>query len=374
MSAAAMPEKTSPLARLLRVLGPVVAVFGHASFRDAFIHGLGIVLGGYAGLILWALFLAAPLPAPAPAPHSPTAIMAEHAVPLSPTAPAPTEHLPQVDTENVGGKVTLPLPGLTEHDAAYGELPIIRAKDKLAPFDAYRQPFPADKLDHPLIAVVMFDYGLSKRASGSILGVMPPEVNVALSPAARDAQKWAQDAFDHGHEIWLELSTEPPNYPQSDTGANTLLTNAPVEDNRKNLFTQLGAVAGYAGVINAGDSPYFRSGPDADFMAGALYERGLGLVVGTAQTAPTLRSQAKNENRPFYAGDLIWLDRSSNADDIQAALTRVEDRAKSNGFAIAAFRPTKAGRTTVVAWLATLKQKGLLLAPLSIIAEKGAAL
>lgn len=357
-------------------------------FRAAFHHGLAIAAGGIVGLCVWAGWQG-----PAPSPYRDsvvitpfrlitdeqkvelnTADIPEHPADAPQTAPTETvtytDHRPDI----APNKATLPMPGLTEARPPYGNLPRIRKEDKLHPFDAYRQPFASDQLTKPLVAVVMLDYGLSDEASGSILGVMPPEVNVAVSPAARNPKIWAQKAFDHGHELWLELAAEPPGYPNIDPGANALLTTSPVEKNQAALYTQMGSVVGYAGFIGRDASPYYASGADADFMAGLIYDRGLGLALNTDHADPILKSEAIRTKSPFYAGHMVMLDDPLNAAGLARAFAQVEATAHKKGFAIALFHPSNLARKEVLDWLSTLKTKDLTLTPLSVIVERGVGL
>lgn len=369
--------------RTLTTYRPDLRFIRSEGFQDGFIHGLSIIAGAGVGLMVWLVFQtpAAP-PSPYAAYHVTVPFTTEVVKPIAegdkPKVEEPVAHNethgPEPTGDNAPAKATVPTPGLTEHDIVFGDLPIIRKSDNLRPFDAYRQPFAADQLTRPLIAVAMLDYGLSAQASGSILGVMPPEVNVILSSAARDDTNWSQQAFDHGHELWLELAVEPADYPASDPGKNGLLTAASIEKNLANIKTQLGQAVGYAGVFARDGSPFFTTGADADFLSGAIFSRGLGMMLNTTHVDNVIRSEATREKAPYYAGNMIMLDDIKTADALAAQTSAAENMATNKGFAIVLFHPTRFSQQSVLSWLSTLRGKGYALAPLSVIAERGVEL
>lgn len=345
----------------------VLDVMRRPAFQGAFKHGLSIFAGVCLGLIIWTAAQKTPdmpryaLTASIPEPTKPSVPVATSA---SPAKSAPSDHA-------APAKVTLPLPGLTEDKPPYGALPIVRTTDELRPFDAYRRPFAAGDLDKPLIALAMLDYGLSVRDSKSVLGVMPAGINLILSRAARDATTWSQQAYDHGHEVWLDLATEPADYPLNDPGAHALMTSASIEKNQESLLHQLGHAVGYAGVFAADPGPYFASGADADFAAGIIFARGLGLMVNAPDTATIARSAANEARAPLYAAPMTVMDHAAN---YESAFRQAERNAKEKGYAIVLFRPLPPAQKAVMSWIETLKAKGYALAPLSIIAERGAEL
>lgn len=268
-------------------------------------------------------------------------------------------------------KTTLPLTDLIEEKAPYGALPIIRPSDGLRPFDAYRKTFPSNNLSKPLIVLVMLDYGLSEQASKSVLDVFPENINFVLSNSAQKKTEWIQKAYDHGHEVWLDLAVEPENYPLNDRGTHTLLTSSSVEKNQDSLFHQLGSGAGYAGVFVSEKTPYFSSGADADFVANSVFERGLGLAINTQNIDRVVRTSAIAKKAPFYTGSMFTLTTSKQTDTL---FRTIENDARKNGFSIVLFYPFPTSQKFVLNWIGVLKASGFALAPLSVIAERGAEL
>lgn len=359
-----------------------------SQFQSAFTDGSSIFAGCIVGLLFWSAFQTTPVVPPYAliASFSPEKTEAAVSVPVSEKTetqshqdePVKTEdkekdtHAPESQNINhAPAKIELPLAGLTEHNDKYGDLPIIRVTDKLRPFDAYRQTFPADNLDKPLVAVVMLDYGLSTKDSSSVLGVLPNGINLVLSTAASNTKNWAQQAYDHGHEVWLELAVEPEDYPLSDPGAHALLTSASIEQNQSALMSQLGAAVGYAGIFAVEPSPYFTSGADADFVSGGVFARGLGLIVNSAHADPVIKNAAIETKTPFYIGNMIT---ATDPDQYQDNFKQAEATAKEKGFSIILFHPLPKTQKAILDWVGNLKAAGFALAPLSVLAERGADL
>ncbi len=343
-------------------------------FQAAFIHGISIWSGALVGLLVWAIFQQTPVDPPyryildltPPTTEEGTSAKTEET-----TIPQDTKHQDTGHDTPVTAapeKFSVPLPGLTEQHAKYGDLPIIRKSDHLRPFDAYRHPFAKDNLSKPLIAVVMMDYGLSEQGSDGILGVLPSGVNLLLSTAARDTRAWVQKAYDHGHEVWLQLALEPPDYPASDPGAHALMTAGSIESNQDALLAQLGHAVGYAGVFSPLPSPYFLSGADADFAANAMFDRGLGLMINASTTSPIVRNAALDSKAPFYMGDMIV---AADPRLYPDAFAKAEAQAQKNGFAIIVFSPLPFAQKKMLDWTGQLTARGFSLAPLSIISERG---
>ncbi|MBC7325143.1 MAG: divergent polysaccharide deacetylase family protein, partial [Moorella sp. (in: Bacteria)] len=124
------------------------------------------------------------------------------------------------------GLAEAPIEGLYE-TTPDGRLPIIRTKDGLTPFNAYRRPFDVYAANKPVISIAVTGLGLSDVAMESALRSMPPEVSFILSPYAPSATFWVNEARARGHEVWLTLPVEPKDYPTDDPGPHTLLIGAP---------------------------------------------------------------------------------------------------------------------------------------------------
>ena len=86
--------------------------------------------------------------------------------------------------------------------------------------------------------------------AGIELVVTTGAVTLSFVPYATDLQGWINKARAAGHEVLLELPMEAYDYPNVDTGPQTLITSAKPEENLRRLNILLGKTTGYFGVTN----------------------------------------------------------------------------------------------------------------------------
>jgi hypothetical protein len=263
-----------------------------------------------------------------------------------------------------------PAPGMTEK-GPFGLLPIVRAADKARPFDVYRHPFPAGDLTKSLLALVVVDVGLSDKLSNAFLQSMPAGINVVISRQAKTPQEWVSRVRAAGGEVWADLGVEPQRYPVDDPGAHALFSNASIDQNQQALLRQLSMFGGYVGVFARGASPYFTNNQDAEFLSNAVYSRGLGFVMNTVLADPVFKKNAAKEKAAFYQGAMLQLDEPVLADRF---IKVAENQARAQGYSILIVSPPMASHPKIKKWVAGLSDRGVALAPLSVIAERGLTL
>ncbi len=319
-------------------------------------HGLSILAGTLAGLVFWSLF-------------QPVPVIPEYQYTIEVKTPiiqkqdrAATPQATELDTDK---NSRIPDPALIENIPPYGDLPKIDKANMRRPFDAYRMPFDIDNLSKPLVSFVIMDVGLSSKQSSEIVESLQPGTTVMLSSSGHELSGWAQKVRAKKAEVWLELAAEPEDYPKSDAGTNALLTSASIEQNQTSILYQLGKATGYVGLISPYDSPYFQTGADADFLAGSIFERGLGLVIHTSQDIPALKTESIAKNIPFYSSPMITL---SPEYDTKMADKVISDRLSEKGYAVVFVSPSATSIKLYKNLSSALTDQGVALAPLSAIA------
>jgi polysaccharide deacetylase 2 family uncharacterized protein YibQ len=369
----------------------------------AFLRGLALVVllyGALAGYLWWiapatlakqqerlaaqTVSIAYPSPAPVASTPEPSQVAdTKEVVKGSPPLPAgktpPVTALPAITVtpappastaSAVPQTVSLPpapLDGLFE-TAPQGRLPIVRKSDGMTPFNAYRRPFDRAAVKGPVISIAVIDLGLSDSALKAALDTLPPAVSFDVSPYAAAPDVLVAAARAKGHEIWLTLPLESEDYPRVDTGADTLLISAPPQQNLAKLAHVLGSAAGYAGLIASPNPAFLKSDNDARPILADLYGRGLGFVDTSETPGPLPQNLSLTQNAPYAAAN-IWLDNSATPDDIQAALGKLEQKAREHGSATGLIHPLPVSYREIKQWLETLPDKGITLAPLSAQAD-----
>lgn len=339
------------------------------AFTKAFINGLVVVALLY-GLLAGELRHLAPntlrhiqagLPSVTTAIELPTHAVYGPPVPENPTA----THV--IDTSPVSSDATAlpeaPIDGLYE-TTTKGRLPVVRKSDGMTPFKAYRRPFDRASVKEPIISIAIMDMGISTSASQTALTDMPPDVSFDLSPYAVNADEFVAEARKKGHEVWLTLPMESDDYPRVDTGADTLLIGMPEQQNSVKLAQALGSAAGYAGVIASHNPAFMRSLSDIKPILNAIYDRGLGFIDSSATPGAEIQALAMHRNSPYASVD-IWIDMPATPEDIEKALSRLEQKAREHGSAVGLIRPLPVSFQEVGKWITGLKDKGLVLAPMS---------
>ena len=259
-----------------------------------------------------------------------------------------------------------PLPGLFE-DGDHGMLPRIGSDGK-TPLQAYARPF-SGAADLIRVAVIVKGLGLNRASTNAAIRKLPPEVTMAFSPYAQGVSDWARFARERGHETLIELPLEPREFPVLDPGPYALRTLADPADNQRLLEFVLGRGAGYVGVIGTMGSKYSQNKEQLGATLTHLKARGVMYVDasnGETSLAPGL---AKSLSLPRAMVD-VDLDRVASRAAVAGHLSQVEGIARKKAVAVLAVDPTPVVIEALAAWIATLEEKGLVLAPISALADK----
>jgi polysaccharide deacetylase 2 family uncharacterized protein YibQ len=257
-----------------------------------------------------------------------------------------------------------PDPALVE-DSPYGKLPVI-GRDGRRPWQVYARPF--DRGDkRPRVAVLMTGLGVSDKQTQVAVERLPAAVTLAFDPYPPRLPGWIEAARRGGHEVLLELPMEPLDYPRQDPGPLTLLTALDPQQNIERLNQVLGRAAGYVGLTELMGARFVASRTSLLPVLDALRSRGLLFVDGHAAADSVVVPLARSVGLPWAAGDAV-VDAMPWPDIIDKQLAALETAARRNGAALGVAAPYPASFDRLVAWAATLDDKGLALAPVSAIA------
>lgn len=289
-------------------------------------------------------------------------------IPAPETVPEPEPVTEEAPVEPASAAQVLspgrPLPGLFEQ-TQWGRLPVIRKDDQATPFQSYRRPFDrAAAGNKPVISVAVFDLGLSDSATNAAMRTLPAEVSLILSPYMMQPDLWITEAQTRGHEIWLSLPVQGKDYPLSDPGPQTMLIGAAEKDNLQKLYWTMGRATNYVGFVTAPDATFMKAEQDMRPVLTRVYGRGLGFIDGSLLPPLIPQTMAKSMNAPYGTVD-IWVDAPADRAAIADALAQAEKLARQQGYAAALLRPYPLSYQMVQEWIATLPDKGFVLAPLS---------
>lgn len=268
-----------------------------------------------------------------------------------------------------GGSVVMPpvpIDAIMEN-SRHGALPRI-AEDGRRASQLYARPIRIAALpqagEPARIAILVNGLGLSDEDTGRAIEKLPGAISLALSPYGSNLQNWVRKARAHGHEVLLQLPLEPFDYPDNDPGPHTLLTNLTAAENIKRLHWVMSRFTGYVGVTNHMGTKFQSHGGSLSPVLAELKKRGL--IYVDDGTAP--RSVAGVTARDIGLGSAaaqISIDGELGRDGIERALGKLESLAKENGLAIAVATNLPVTVRMLGEWAETLKDKGLVLIPMS---------
>ncbi|WP_148213364.1 divergent polysaccharide deacetylase family protein [Rhodospirillum centenum] len=306
---------------------------------------------------------------PDAAPGASSAADADPAGPAAtgtPETPAPEPAVDPVDLPVTLGPSRNP--DLQERTRA-GLLPRI-GEDGVAPWQFYARPFPQEDT-RPRIAIVLFDLGLSRTMLESAIDRLPGAVTFAFPAGLTGVQEMIDRSRTNGHEVLLSVPMEPEGYPRNDPGPGTLLTRLTDQDNLGRLEKALAAASGYVGLTSPSGTRFTAEGDHLRAVLQQLKRRGLVFVDAWMTPRSTATRLSTELGLPRATSDLL-VDRVASAGGIDAQLQELERLARANGAAVGFAQPFPATLERLAAWAAGLKDRGIVLAPVTAVLNRQA--
>ncbi|MEE3625703.1 divergent polysaccharide deacetylase family protein [Nitrospirillum sp. BR 11752] len=250
-----------------------------------------------------------------------------------------------------------------------GYLPRMPAKGP-APWQAYSRPFPQDD-KRPRIALVMADLGWSPSALEKVLARMPAAVTLAFAASAPNLQKAVDQARGDGHEVLLQVPMEPQDFPRNDPGPGTLLTSLPDEKNVDRLETAMASATGYVGLTNLTGTKFLASHDSLQTVLRQVQRRGLIYVDSWPTPASQATRIATELGLPRAVSD-VQVDRAPSDAGVAAQLAELERLAKLNGVAVGYAQPYPVTLEAIARWAVGLRDRGIVLAPVTAVVNRQA--
>lgn len=267
---------------------------------------------------------------------------------------------PGIDQTDQDPMKTAPIPALVE-ESPYGPLPRI-AIDGRRPAEAYarRSNYANAPGGPPRVAVLVSGLGVPGAPDGDIIKGLPPPVSIAYGAYGRGLQERVTEARADGHEVLLAIPLEPNNYPAKDPGPHTLLTTLPPKDNIKRLQWLMSRYSGYVGLTNyMGDK--FETAPQSlKPVLEEIKQRGL-VYVGDGSVEGSAAGEIAGTLELEYATAQVRLDPAA----MDKGLAELEAAAKAQGAAIGVAKAAPSTVKRIGDWAGSLKDKGLVLVPVS---------
>ena len=217
---------------------------------------------------------------------------------------------------------------------------------------------PAPVIDKPkaVIALIIYDYGLSKQMSENIFDTNIKNLTLSLSPYSDAPSKWIETAYEFSAEPWMSLYVTAKK--EKDYGPLTILEGEQKEQNEKRFSLTLEQSSGGKGII--------------------AYYDGLHSIIELSNIYKNL--QKKNvpltlfSQRPFFpkedvmhAPDILSYNQTSK--EIREFLNTLKRKALHDGVAFGAIPPNDLTLTLLSKWHAELLNESVKIVPLSTLRD-----
>lgn len=251
-----------------------------------------------------------------------------------------------------------------------GFLPKI-GPDGLAPWQYYARPFPQND-PRPRIALVVTGMGQSIAQTESAIDRLPGVVTFSFVPQVAGLQDMIDRSRRDGHEVLLAVPMEPLGFPRNDPGPGALLTALSDEENVRRLEEVMAKATGYVGLTAKTDSgtKFLTRRESVDAILAQVKRRGL-MFFDLWQVRESFATRVADQVQMPRAVSDVQIDRVASPQAIEAQLAELERLAKANGVAVGfieAQNPVSIER--VAAWTVGLRDRGIVLAPLTAVAGR----
>jgi len=213
------------------------------------------------------------------------------------------------------------------------------------------------------IAIIIDDMGLNLRSR--LVELLPAPLTLAYLPYAKNLSEQTSRAKSRGHELMVHMPMEAMNG-SLDGGPRVLKVSQSQADLRRTLNWGLSQFEGYVGMNNHMGSRLTSNEAAMQTVISTLKKRNL-FFIDSRTIGSTVAADIARDNGLAYAERDIFLDHEITPAFIRGALAKLEDKARSQGYAIAIGHPHKETIDALKDWLPTLQSKGLTLVPASAV-------
>lgn len=217
-----------------------------------------------------------------------------------------------------------------------------------------------------VVVVIIDDMGLSHRSRD--VENLPGPLTLSYLPYADNLPEKTAYAKSKGHELMVHVPMEPING-NLDGGPAVLKTGMNKDEFKKTLKDDLSQFTGFVGINNHMGSRLTQDDAAMRLVMAELKQRGV-YFVDSKTIGSSVGAEIAAETGIPYAERDVFLDHEMTPEFVSKALSQLENKARKNGYAIAIGHPHQVTIDALTAWLPTLKDKGLTLAPASAVVKR----
>ena len=231
----------------------------------------------------------------------------------------------------------------------------------------YARPFenPEGK---PVVSLIIGGLGTSYRQAISAIDELPENVTLSFVPTA--SNELLRYARKQGHEVLLEVPMEPLERGRARPHRDTLLANSGPADNVLRLKSLLRGRKELYGVITHKGDKFVRAEDSIPAILSHLHDNELAFFQHSTLVNTSFEAAAGDLNMIFAAGQEN-IDTEIRASAIEAKLFKLETQSLDEGMAFGTGFAYPQTVDIISRWSRGLKEKGILLAPASVVAAEG---
>ncbi len=219
------------------------------------------------------------------------------------------------------------------------------------------------------IAIVIDDMGEIEDRSANAL-TLPTPMTLSFLPYGKYSVDQAFQARIRGHEIMIHLPMEPHSRSAEEIinpGPNALFANAELDSISSTVHTNIMHLKNFSVGVNNHMGSKFTEWPEGlNEVFKVVQDEGMFFLDSVTTNKSAVPIAATGLNLPVLKRD-IFLDHYIDTSKIEEALAKVEQRAQSQGYAIAIGHPHPQTVAALKAWAPTLAEKNLQLVPVSAL-------
>lgn len=216
------------------------------------------------------------------------------------------------------------------------------------------------------ISIVIDDLGMLRRNTFDIIEMKAP-LTLSFLPYAPDLHNVTSHARENGHELMVHLPMEPKS--SKDPGPHAMLTGVSDRKLMEDLYFNLSQFEGYVGINNHMGSAFTEDPRGLSLILNEVQKKGLLVLDSLTSRGSLFAKMAAERNIPNATRD-VFLDNEQDVDYILGQLKKLENKARIRGNAIAIGHPYSQTIEALSIWLPTLKQKGIVVVPLSHLIKR----
>lgn len=216
------------------------------------------------------------------------------------------------------------------------------------------------------VAFIFSDLGRNDTLLNKIVDNTPPGVTLAYLPHSSDLKPKISHARKKGHEVLLNIPMEPSDFPNTDTGPNTLLTGISRENNMDRLHWAMAQGHEYVGLLNLQGSLFLSSRNDLEPILHDIAKRGLLFVEAEASYRSQAEDSAQKAKLPHLKSHFV-LSESLTPAEIHAILIRAEQMAQESNHIVIVAHTSPITTPILLTWIRKAQEQNYAFLPVSQI-------